>query len=120
MFLCDSGVAGPHSISVAVDIISRSYHVPDVVILFRQLRGWFKLRVWSTFVAGGPCCFSGILGMLNGISFDYTGRTSTLPSCATVMTSISVSMAHRTQPQHNCDMRDSYKGHLASLRRSEA
>ena len=84
------------------------YHVPDVVLLFRQLRGWFELRVLSIFIVGGPCWFLGILGVLNCISFDYTDRTSTLPSSATVMTTASVSMQSHTQPQHNCDVCDSY------------
>ena len=68
------------------------YHVPDVVLLFRQLRGWFKLRVLSTFVVGGPCCFLGIFGMLFVFFFDYTDRTSTLLSSATVITPTSVSI----------------------------
>ena len=58
---------------------AQPYHVPDVVLLFRQLRGWFELRVLSIFIVGGPCWFFGILGVLNGISFDYTDRRSTLP-----------------------------------------
>jgi len=85
-----------------------TYHVPDVVLLFRQLRGWFELRVLSIFIVGGPCWFLGILGVLNGISFDYADRRSTLPSSATAMTTASVSMQSHTQPQRNCDVRDSY------------
>ena len=93
----------------------RAYHVLDVVLLFKQLRGWFELRVLSIFVDGGPGCFLGIHRMLNGISFDYTDRTSTLPSSATVTTP--TSMQRHTQPQHNCDVRDSYFHVLTTSRR---
>jgi hypothetical protein len=49
-------------------LIAYLYHVPDVMLLFRQLRSWFRLRILSTFVAGGLCCFLGILCILNCIS----------------------------------------------------
>jgi hypothetical protein len=83
-----------------------SYHILDVVLLFRQLHGWFELHILSIFIVGGLCYSLGILGMLNGISFDYADCTSTLPSSATVMTP--TSMQSHTQPQHNCDVRNSY------------
>ena len=79
-------------LSISRVFLMRFYDVPDVVLLFRQLRGWFELRVLSMFIVGGPCRFLGILGMLNGISFDYTDRTSTLPSSATVTTPTLVSI----------------------------
>ena len=47
------------------------YHVLDVVLLFRQLHGWFELHVLSILVVGGPCCFLGILGMLHKCYFAH-------------------------------------------------
>jgi hypothetical protein len=56
-------------------------------MVFRHLCDWFELHILSIFIVGGLCWFLGIVGVLNGISFGYTDRTSTLPSSATAITS---------------------------------